>query len=298
MTDVTVRKLLLAESALRGRMVLAPILRGHAVRVKLAGLVCSLRVSRVPADGLSLIRLLDAATAVYVGPASDEQREQYLSLWPKVQLILLRRFNETDWQAVRAQDSDSRFNLPGAVGVRLCDAGQQALDTVVAAFDGTFFWYAGGVTGPSDLRADQLRAELAKANSDELEPAPPSQLAIPGLTPPEHRAYALALGLVESSADRKARRIADALRHAGAAFDGYSERGNDYVVSYRVDGVRHTSLVRSSDLSVVTSGICLSGRDNLFDLSSLVGVFREGERRSLIVQTPLRNAREAYDDDD
>jgi hypothetical protein len=41
--------------------------------------------------------------------------------------------------------------------------------------------------------------------------------------------------------------------------------------------MRHTSAIAKADLTVVSSGICLSGRDRDFDLQSLVGVIEHQE---------------------
>jgi hypothetical protein len=70
-------------------------------------------------------------------------------------------------------------------------------------------------------------------------------------------------------------RIARSLSHSGGQLVSYIERGDVYTVTYRFGDRTHTSTVRTNDLSVVTSGICLSGQDNDFDLTSLVGVMRE-----------------------
>jgi len=70
-------------------------------------------------------------------------------------------------------------------------------------------------------------------------------------------------------------RLQDALEHAGAELNEFTERGDVYAVTYTVDGERHTSVVDRRSLTVVTAGICLSGQDEKFDLASLVGVLRE-----------------------
>ena len=109
----------------------------------------------------------------------------------------------------------------------------------------------------------------------------PARLDRPGLTAGQREAYAAvyAFRLRRDKDYARAageRRLREALTHAGAELRDYAERGDVYTVTYTVDGGRHTSVVRKSDLSVQTAGICLSGEDQKFDLHSLVGVLRQG----------------------
>ena len=69
--------------------------------------------------------------------------------------------------------------------------------------------------------------------------------------------------------------MANSLAHAGGRLVSYIDRGDAYTVTYQFGERTHTSTVRADDLSVMTSGICLSGYDREFDLTSLVGVMQE-----------------------
>ncbi|MDX1932205.1 MAG: hypothetical protein SFU56_06345 [Capsulimonadales bacterium] len=73
------------------------------------------------------------------------------------------------------------------------------------------------------------------------------------------------------------RRLRQALRTGGGELRDFNDRGEYYLVEWTTgDGRVHTSAISRGDLTVVSSGICLSGRDRDFDLQSLVGVM---ERR-------------------
>jgi hypothetical protein len=71
-------------------------------------------------------------------------------------------------------------------------------------------------------------------------------------------------------------RLRGALRLGGGQFVDFRDRDDFWVVEWTTsDGERHTSIVTRDDLTVVSSGICLAGRDRDFDLQSLVGVIEQ-----------------------
>jgi hypothetical protein len=73
-------------------------------------------------------------------------------------------------------------------------------------------------------------------------------------------------------------RLDQALRMAGGSLHSYSDRGEYWLVEWMTrDGHRHTSAIGKEDLTVISSGVCLSGRDQDFDLQSLVGVIEQGD---------------------
>jgi hypothetical protein len=68
-------------------------------------------------------------------------------------------------------------------------------------------------------------------------------------------------------------RLRDALHMGGGELREFRDRGEFWQVEWMTrNGDRHTSAISKGDLTVISSGICLSGYDRDFDLQSLVGV--------------------------
>jgi hypothetical protein len=68
-------------------------------------------------------------------------------------------------------------------------------------------------------------------------------------------------------------RLRDALQMGGGNLQEFRDRGDFWQVEWTTgNGERHTSAISKGDLTVISSGICLSGGDRNFDLQSLVGV--------------------------
>jgi hypothetical protein len=98
------------------------------------------------------------------------------------------------------------------------------------------------------------------------------------LTPEMRTAYELA---VQQTAEYRSKlkqrrdgaRLKEALDVAGGALSEFRDRDTYWTVEWTTSGgERQTSAILKSDLTVISSGICLSGRDRDFDLTSLVGV--------------------------
>lgn len=263
-----------AEQAFLTRTFLAPILPGHQVQVRIAGLRCTLRVEGDSAPGWAILRPLALDRAEIVGRPSLRQIQAFLALFPALRLLLLTRAGQS-WLALPAQRGDQRFTFEGPLRVQLV---RQAapFQQIIARFDGTHCWFQ----EVDRRRNPALAAYLQEALAQGL---PPEALHKPTLSAEERAAYrVLYEALAAARRDRVEVRLEEALAHTGASLTSYIEQEGAYSVAFTVDGHRYRSTVRQDDLTVLVAGICLAGQDQRFDLQSLVGVLREGEQRGLI----------------
>ncbi len=290
-----------AEKNFAGREFLAPLVGRGPVEVRIAGVVCRLKVTKGPEgpEGLPtmepgvtpgsivLLRALSSGTAAYLRRATLAEADAYLGLFPAVKLVLLGRAPQPGrWWAVPAQSGDRRLRFEGLPQVHLVEAGLERFETVTARFDGRQLWYERRDPARDPAIGAYLRQQLAVRAEDDLPPEA-ERLHKRGLSIEERQAYALARqGLSQAQQDRAETRLAAALAHAGAQLESFGEQADVYTVRYRVDGREHASLVRKDNLEIVSAGICLSGLDRAFDLASLVGVLREGAGGGRLVYVP------------
>jgi hypothetical protein len=160
----------------------------------------------------------------------------------------------------------------------------QPFDVIQARCDGVQFWF-----DQLEPRHDPATAAWLRSSLDAM--TPPEELRRPGLTLEQRAAYELRYWQAQKPEARTQadlagephvplrdvmrERLRASLSHAGAELIDYLERSDGLMVSYAIDGQRYTSSVDKDNLTVHSAGICLSGRDSDFDLTSLVGVMRE-----------------------
>ncbi len=269
-------KLAAEEAAFLDTEFLAPVLPGMQVRVRIAGVICTLRVVGEAAPGWAILKPLSMDKARIVEQPGLRQVREYLSLFPAVRLLLLAPAGN-DWLALPAQRGDARFQTDGPVRLHLA-TGVQAFQRIIARFEGAALWFQ----EIDRRRSPAIAAYLREALSAET---PPEALHKPTLTAEERAVYRiLHTAILAARRDQVEVRLADALSHAGAELAEYIERADSYTLTYTVDGQTHRSTVRKDDLTVLSAGICLSGQDRRFDLQSLVSVIREGTARRRIVR--------------
>lgn len=295
-------------AALLGRELLAPAVPGGRIRTRLGGLVYEFRL-RGRFSGWGRFRPLSEREVEPVGEALPWERSAYLELFPALRVILLWPDPEPDrpgaWWALPYNESDvrQRFGLPGEpVLVHLCDPldGAQGFERVIVRVDGSAYWY-----DRPDPLSDPAQAEwLREAAATEQSP----DRWMPGLSGSQRlsllysQVRRLDAGLREERlrglrtrnrapweqaqwlrqaalADRLQEGVRHALAKADAVLHSCSETTNPdgspgpLLVEWSERGhtYRYRSLLDPA-LTVVSSGICLSGRDREFDLTSLVSV--------------------------
>lgn len=264
-----------AEEAFLQTEFLAPVLPGGRVRVRIAGLVCTLRVVGEFTPGWAILKPLALDRARIVSRPGLSQVRDYLSLFPAVRLLLVAR-QGADWLALPAQRGDHRFQISSPVPVHLA-TGVEPFQQITARFDGGHFWFQEVDRRRNPAIAAYLRQALAGET-------PPAALRKPTLTAEERAAYQVSYeAILAARRDQVEVRLAEALAHAGAELASYIEREDAYTITFSVAGQSYRSTVAKDDLSLLSAGICLSGQDRRFDLQSLVGVVRQGVEEGRLV---------------
>lgn len=274
MADVRnlIGKLAEQEARLQQTTFLAPCVGGGSVRTRIEGLIYIFTPDPPDFEGWGLFRPVDAAQARLVEEADLRQIEAYLTLFPSFRVRLAFRLQGRTWLAYPANTSDARQRL-GAAQPLLVHLVEQsaAFEQILIRWDGSTAWFEA-----DDRRAaPHFAAYLREAFQQETEP---EALRRTGLTPEMRAVYGLAFSRTAAYQARRQHRrdearLSQALAFAGGQLQDFQERGDFWLVEWvSQDGEVHRSAISKRDLSVVSAGLCLDGRDQDFDLQSLVRV--------------------------
>lgn len=280
MTDI--RKLLSQiasqEAQLQETEFLAPCTRGGRVRTRVAGMVYTFVPKPRDFEGWGIFQPANEKIATVIEEPELFQIAEYLERFPAIRLWLANKLKGKTWLAYPANESDMRQRVGAAkpVPVHLVTEGGK-FEPVVARWDGSSWWFE-----EIDRRADPMPTEQLREHLKQV--TPPEELRFKGMTPEMKIVYQLvAQKTIEFEAQtkeqRQEKRLRQALRMGGGDLQSFQDRGEDYwLVEWTTSaGERHSSAIYKSDLTVASSGICLSGRDRDFDLQSLVGVVEADE---------------------
>jgi len=270
-------KLAQKEKELAEKTFLAPVTAGGKVRVAVDGIVYEMTIDDRRFEGWGVFKMSRPGHAKLLERASLSLVSEYLKLFPRKQFVLIDKFDK-HWFALAASNSDTRFTLDLPVPILLLDeAKTSTFDTINCRFDGAAFWFEGADRRRDPAVARTLRQAL-ESKTD------PDNVHCRGMTPQELLAYKI-LYLrryhVELPPDDRSR-IAEALRHAGATLDSFSydsDHQTTATVRFVMGDRVHVVNIATSDMSLVSAGVCLSGKENDFDLTSVVTVLKEADRR-------------------
>ncbi|HLI70231.1 MAG TPA: hypothetical protein VKV19_10790 [Ktedonobacteraceae bacterium] len=311
---VLIARLSQESQQLLAREIIAPLLPGGRIRTRVGGLIYEFKL-RGRFVGWGRFRPLNEREAEVLGEAQPWERGAYLELFPALRVILLwpdtgGRVPGT-WLALPYNESDARQRFGFGVEllpVFLCDptGGAERFERVIARVDGRTLWFEGPDALADPVHAEWLRDASARESGEDLLPGlaaserqallywrihqleqslpSAARLAeqIPHQSHREQRAWlsqqARRLGLEES--------LRHALAKADAALHSFSEdlapdgSLRQLIVEWsEASQIRRYRSAIDPHLTVVSSGICLSGRDRDFDLTSLVNVMtRSGQR--------------------
>jgi len=258
-----------AEAQLHSMQFLAPCVKGGRVRTRMAGMVYTFTPHPRQFEGWGIFQPVDAQTVSLAETADLPQITAYLQQFQSIRLRLAYRLHHQTWLAYPANETDmrQRFKTIKPMRVHLVTEGI-AFEQVIARWNGNCCWFE-----QIDRRADPAIADTLQSNLQQRTPV--KELQFRGITPEMRSTYELVAqrteGFAQPQQDEK--RLRQALKLGGGELHQFQDRGEYWTVDWTtIDGHQHTSAIAKDDLTVISSGICLSGRDRDFDLQSLVGV--------------------------
>ena len=119
----TLERLAAAEERAFACEFLAPMLRGGVVQVRIAGVVCRLKMSPTTSWAGASSGPYRRPRPNWSGRPRLAERRQYLELLPLLRMIVCLREDDR-WLAIPAHRADTRFRIEGFVPVRLVEEAQ------------------------------------------------------------------------------------------------------------------------------------------------------------------------------
>ncbi|WP_373527794.1 hypothetical protein [Nostoc sp.] len=269
-----INQIAIAEAQLSVTQFLAPCVKGGRVRTRVAGMVYTFSPKPSKFEGWGIFQAVDEKTATVVEEADLPQIAEYLQHFPQVRLRLAHPLRGQTWLAYPVNEADMRQRLKVVkpIAVHLVTEGV-TFEQIIARWNGQSCWFE-----EVDRRTDPALSETLQSAVKQLTSA--EELHFKGITPKIRTVYELATRRIEGFAQpqQDEKRLRKALQMGGGELRQFHDRSDYWTVDWTTaDGVRHTSAIAKNDLTVVSSGICLSGRDRDFDLQSLVGVMEQQE---------------------
>lgn len=258
---------------------LAPCVLGGKIQARLSGLVY--KFSPKPKDfvGWAIFQPINEKEAKVVEEASLPMVIEYLKLFKAFRFRLAYKLESLTWLAYPVNEADMRQRLgrPKPVAINLVTKAAP-LEQVIARCDGNTWWFEDIDRTSDPIISEELCDLLSKK-------IPTKNLRIPNLTPEMLVVYSLIQAKEEKEQEEKLKllqnkdesRLQEALRVGGnAKLKQFSDNGDFWLIDWTTkNGEVHRSAISKKDLTVISSGICLSGYDRHFDLQSLVKVIEQ-----------------------
>lgn len=257
------------EQALQDQEFLAPCVAGGRVQTAISSIRYSFEPKPTDFEGWGIFKPVDTRRAQWVDEPTLPQISEYFNLLKPLRFWLSYRLKGQTWLAypMNGDEANRRYGITKPTPVHLVTEGG-AFEIIIARGDGTSWWFES-----VDRRADPQITDTLKHHLKQL--TDPKNLHFAGMTPEAKITYELVASQQEefSREKRDRRRLNQALEQGGGALQDFADQGDYWRVQWTTaDGEQHVSAISKGDLTVMSSGICLSGRDRDFDLQSLVGV--------------------------